>query len=289
VLKDGTPPTYYMVCTGGSFGIRRSYDLVLWESTGQSVIPAGKPAWAANGSRNWAPEMHRVGDKYVVYYTSVNGENVLSIGATSSDSPLGPYTDRGSPLVEHAQGVIDSHYFRDTDGKHYLTYKIDGNSVGQPTPIYIRELAPDGMSFAEGSSQVEILTNQSATWEGGVVEAQWLIERDGTYFLFYSGNVYDHRYRTGVARAQNVLGPYTKHGDPILTNNDDWVGPGHGSVIPVGDDFYFIYHAWPENGAGQHASDEGRHVLLDKINFEDNWPVIADGSPSTTVQPRPTE
>jgi hypothetical protein len=28
----------------------------------------------------------------------------------------------------------------------------------------------------------------------GVVEAPWLVVRGGTYYLFYSGNVYDHRY-----------------------------------------------------------------------------------------------
>ena len=66
--------------------------------------------------------------------------------------------------------------------------------------MYIRELRADGLGFASGSSPVQILVNDPATWEGGVVEAPWLVKRDGTYYLFYSGNVYDHRYRTGVAR-----------------------------------------------------------------------------------------
>ncbi len=287
VLADGNPPVYYMLTTGGKFPIRRSYDLVLWEYTEKTVLPDGKPAWAANGNRNWAPEMHRVADKYVVYYTAANGSNVLSIGAAYADNPTGPYTDIGHPLVEHEYGVIDASYFRDKDGKHYLTYKIDGNAAKQPTPIYLRELAPDGLSFAEGSSQVELIRNDSATWEGGVVEAQWLIERDGTYFLFYSGNVYDHRYRTGVARANSVKGPYTKHGDPILTNNDSWVGPGHGSVVPAGNDLYFVYHAWVENGSGGREQGLGRQVLVDKITFVDNWPVIHNGSPSTGLMPWP--
>ncbi len=285
VMADGD--LYYMICTGGSFRIRQSYDLVIWEQTGIPVLPDGKPSWAANGGRNWAPEMHKIDDKYVVYYTTVNGANQLSIGASWADTPLGPYTEIPGPLVEDPQGVIDSNYFQDTDGKRYLSYKIDGNASSKPTPIYIRELSSDGLSFAPGSSQVEILRNDSATWEGGVVEAQWLIEREGTYFLFYSGNVYNHQYRTGVARSNDLFGPYVKHGDPILTNNDSWVGPGHGSVVPAGDELYFVYHAWVADGSGGRDSTQGRQVLVDQIRFENNWPVIFNGSASTVSLPRP--
>lgn len=289
VLAAGDPPVYYALCTGGSFRIRRSHDLVLWEDTGAVVLPGGKAPWSANGFRNWAPEVHRVGDRYVVYYTAVNGADVLSIGAAYSDAPTGPYTDLGGPLVEHPQGVIDASYVRDVDGKHYLLYKIDGNAVGQPTPIYLRELAPDGLSFAAGSEPIELIRNDPATWEGGVVEAPWLIEHGGTYYLFYSGNVYDHRYRTGVARAGSIRGPYEKHGPPILSNDATWVGPGHGSVVPAGDRLYFVYHAWHANGSGQHDGARGRNVLVDEVAFADGWPRIHDGTPSETLLPWPGE
>lgn len=285
---SATDDGYVMVCTGGSFPVRRSADLVLWEDTGAALLPAGKPSWAANGGRNWAPEIHRVGDRWVAYYTSVNGGNVLSIGAASADDPAGPYVDRGAPLVEAGVGVIDATYVRDQDGKHYLVYKIDGNSQGQPTPMYIRELAADGLSFAAGSTQVEILRNDGGTWEGGVVEAPWIVLRDGTYYLFYSGNVYDARYRTGVARASSVTGPYEKHGAPILANNGTWVGPGHGSVVTAGDLDYFVFHAWRNDGAGGNAPG-GRHVLVQRIDWVDGWPRIGDGTPTTALEPWPGE
>ncbi len=287
VAYDEETRAFYAICTGGKFHVRRSYDLVFWEDTGADVLPSGKPAWAANGGRNWAPEIHKVGDKWVVYYTSVNGNNNLCIGAASADSPTGPYVDRGSPLVEHSQGVIDANYFKDDNGKHYLSYKIDGNAHGQPTPIYIRELAADGLSFKSGSTQREILRNNAGTWEGGVVEAQWMVKRGDTYYLFYSGNVYNYRYRTGVARASSPTGPFTKLGPPILTNNSKWVGPGHGSVVTVGDTDYFVYHAWHNDGSGTNDGSQGRNILVDKITWSDGWPKIANGSPSTTRQPAP--
>lgn len=285
-VDEADGPAYYKVCTGGAFPIRRSRDLVVWSATGAKVLPEGKPAWAANGKRNWAPELHRVGDSFVVYYTTVNGADVLSVGAAHADAPLGPYTDIGGPLVEHPLGVIDAHYF-DDDGTPWLLYKIDGNSQGKPTPILIRQLAADGLSLV--GPETTLLVNDGQSWEGGVVEAPWLVRRGDWYYLFYSGNVYDHRYRTGVARSQALLGPYARHGAPILTNNERWVGPGHGSVIDVGGLDYFVYHAWTNKGDGTHKGDAGRSDLVDRIVWEGGWPKIHDGSPSHSRQPWPGE
>lgn len=285
VTHDAETGEFYAICTGGPFIIWRSADLVFWQNSGRVVFPEGKPDWAENGRRNWAPEIHRVSNRWVIYYTTVNGDDILSIGAAFSDSPIGPYQDLGQPLVEHPMGVIDAHYFLDDDGRHYLTYKIDGNATGQPTPILMRELEPDGLSFVEGSEAVELLRNDPNTWEGGVVEAQWLVKRNGQYYLFYSGNVYDHRYRTGVAKAGRVTGPYVKHGAPILGNNQRWVGPGHGSIVRVRDQDIFVYHAWPANQRGTHEQEAGRHILADRIRWDGDWPSMSDGTPSITQQP----
>ena len=278
---------YLSACTGGTFPVRVSRDLVAWEDAGFALLPDGKPTWAANGSRNWAPELHVIGDDIVAYYTSVNAADVLSIGAAVIDRATGAATDLGAPLVEHPDGVIDATLARDRDGALYLVYKIDGNAHGRPTPILMRRLADDGLSFAPGSTEIELLRNDPATWEGGVVEAPWIVERDGLYYLFYSGNVYDHRYRTGVARATSITGPYEKHGAPILGSDATWAGPGHGSVVPVGDRLYFVYHAWYATPSGEHDAARGRVVLVDEIGFEDGWPRIHDGTPSEGLVPWP--
>jgi len=283
VMFDGT--TFYAVCTGGAFPIRSSRSLVFWNDTGTALLPAGKPAWAANGNRNWAPELHRVGDGLVAYFTSVDSADVLSIGAVHAPSVQGPWMEQPGPLDQHALGVIDATFFEDDDGSRWLIDKVDGNSQGQPTPIRIRRLAADGLAF-EGTF-VTILTNDSGSWEGGVVEAPWIVKRDGSYYLFYSGNVYDHRYRTGVARAAALTGPYEKHGTPILANNERWVGPGHGSVVSVSGKDYFVYHAWTNDGAGAHLLSAGRQVLVDRIVWSGGWPSISDGTPSRTPQPWP--
>src|SRR5690349_18614825 len=65
VLRVGQ--TYYLVSTSGNrpdaFPLRRSADLVHWERAG-CIFPAGhRPAWTR--SDFWAPEMHRVGRRFL--------------------------------------------------------------------------------------------------------------------------------------------------------------------------------------------------------------------------------
>lgn len=286
-VEESGRAAYYMVCTGGAFTIFRSRDLVRWVSTGKSIIPGGKASWSANGGRNWAPELHQVGAKFVAYFTAVNAADKLAIGVASADSPTGPYTVTGAPLVDDpTPGVIDATYFKDDDGKQYLYWKLDGNQTGKATPIYVRELAANGLGFAAGSTRATVLTNDPSTWEGGVIEAPWIIKHAGQYYMFYSGNVYDERYRTGVARAASPKGPFTKKPGTILTNNSKFLGPGHGSVVKAHGNDFFVYHAWLNNGAGKPAAG-GRQVLLDEIVWEAGWPKIASGSPSFTPQPWP--
>ena len=100
--------------------------------------------------------------------------------------------------------------------------------------------------------------------------------------MFYSGNVYDHRYRTGVARAKSPKGPFTKKGPPILGNNAQWVGPGHGTVLTVHGKELFFHHAWPALPNGTHDAPKGRYGLIAPITWQNDWPVIGNGTPITT-------
>jgi GH43 family beta-xylosidase len=284
VLRDGSQ--YYMACTSGNAGqafpVRVSSDLVQWKAAGH-VFPTGsKPSWAKGDF--WAPELHRVGSGYVAYYTARHQDGALSIGAAKASQAAGPYVDIGQPLLHQStMGLIDATYFKAPGGKQYLLWKEDGNAVGKPTPIHGQELAADGLSLV-GVRQTLITNNLG--WEGGVVEAPWMVEHGGTYYLFYSGNgYYGAAYAIGVAKAASPLGPYTKAGAPIVVTKGPWVGPGHNSVVttPSGQD-WLVYHAWKAghvNGPG-----DGRVVLIDRLLWEGGWP-SASHTPSSTSLPVP--
>ncbi|MEZ4232448.1 MAG: glycoside hydrolase family 43 protein [Polyangiaceae bacterium] len=281
VMRDGD--TYYMACTPGpKYPMRSSKDLVHWQREGNVFTDATKPSWGTGSF--WAPELHKVGSSYVVYFSAKSSTSgTFAIGAASAASPTGPYTDIGKPLItEPSPGAIDAHYFRASTGKHYVLWKVDGNAVGQSTPIKIQELAADGLSVV-GSAKTLISNTES--WEGALVEGPWMIEHGGEFFLFYSANGYaSSKYAIGVAKASSPTGPFTKRGSPILVSKGAWAGPGHGSVVkgPSGD-WVHVYHAWV---AGKIQQSPGRVVLVDRIQWQGGWPLMR-GAPSSRSQPLP--
>jgi beta-xylosidase len=290
-VDGGKAAGYYMVGTAGSpgdrkrdavFTIQQSGDLTGWKAVGAVFAPGRWPTWAKRDF--WAPEIHQVGNKFVVYYTARDHSGRLSIGAAWAKDVRGPYTDLGRPLIrDHRTGVIDSNFFKDDKGRPYLVWKLDGNDVNKPTPIYVQRLSPDGMKL-EGSRQ-KLITNDQK-WEGPLVEAPWVVKRGEYYYMFYSGNMYNtDRYATGVARSRSPFGPYEKQPEPVLRSNGHWAGPGHGAIIQKdGKDFY-VYHAWKADKIGD---PNPRMVLMDQIDWDGGWPKIGDGTPSGGVPAAPS-
>ncbi|HQP38760.1 MAG TPA: glycoside hydrolase family 43 protein [Polyangiaceae bacterium] len=283
VIRDGSQ--YVMACTSGNsanaFPLRVSPDLVHWQSKGHVFPSASKPSWAK--SDYWAPELHRVGSKFIAYYTARHNDGKLSVGAATADDVLGPYTDIGHPLLhDTSMGLIDANHFEDTQGNHYLLWKEDGNAVGKPTPIHGQQLAADGLSLV--GTRKTLITNDKA-WEGALVEGPWVIEHGGEYFLFYSANGYaSPSYAIGVAKSSAPLGSYTKASAPILTTAGAWAGPGHGSVLltPSGQTWH-VYHSWK---AGHVGEAPGRVVLLDRVIWDNGWPTMR-AAPSSVSMPPP--
>ncbi|HEX2280944.1 MAG TPA: family 43 glycosylhydrolase, partial [Thermomicrobiales bacterium] len=125
---------WYMVVTSNdapnSFPILRTTDLKAWELV-DFVFPEGrKPAWAADGpkvSDFWAPELHRMGDEFVVCFAAREPDQTMSLGLARSRSPAGPFDVPRQPLLRG--GVIDAHLYVDPSGAPVLYWKEDSNGV----------------------------------------------------------------------------------------------------------------------------------------------------------------
>ncbi|HJQ18567.1 MAG TPA: glycoside hydrolase family 43 protein [Allosphingosinicella sp.] len=131
-VEEQAGAAYYAFVTSNdapdAFPILRSTDLGRWQTRG-FVFPAGQhPAWAASGpgtSDYWAPELHRIGDRYLLAFTARDRSGSLAIGIARSSSPEGPFAASEQPLL--TGGVIDAHIFADHDGTAILLWKEDGN------------------------------------------------------------------------------------------------------------------------------------------------------------------
>jgi len=269
-----------------------SKDLVTWSEEGYVFTPATKPAWSTTDF--WAPELHHIKStgRVNVYYAARNKNGIHCIGVGYANSPTGPFMSPPEPLACNTDIGFIYPTFLATDTTQYLYWKVDGNSVGQPSVIYAQELTADGLSLAPGSKEIYLIRNDLA-WEAGVVEAPWVIPYANNYYLFYSGNGYAARgpdgtclYAIGVARSTTPVGPFVKHGDPILVSIysknpfDLFTGPGHCSVVNWNSTTqYMVYHAWSTN---EIAGPYPRHMMTDKVVWQNNWPIVYDGHPSDT-------
>lgn len=270
---------YYMVSTSGDpwFGIFVSDDLVNWRWTGKNTFNGpGTHPWGKN--RFWAPELHRVGNRFAVYYSAGDSSGRLAIGAAFADSVTGPYTDLGRPLIrDDSLWFIDVNFFRDDDGRQYLYWKEDGGN----TRIFGQEVDQAGTGLI---GPRKVVLQKGLAWEGAKgIEGTWLMKKDGTYYMFYSGELFSSdRYAIGVARAGSPLASFAKKGDPILRSGSRWKGPGHNSVTQVGANHYMVYHAWDRTaGAGDRAG------LVDKITWSNGWPAVGNDRPAEGAQPYP--
>ncbi|KAH3761180.1 family 43 glycosylhydrolase [Pelomyxa schiedti] len=296
VMYDGG--YFWMVTTSGQsspmFPIRKSTDLVSWDIVGYVFDSTSKPSWTVTDF--WAPELHRVGDRIMVYFAARGSDGKLAVGGGWATSPEGPYTPLQYQLANHSWGAIDPTYFKDPQtSKQYLIWKVDGNSCGQPTPIMAQELNDAG--DAVQGAQTELI-DFGLAWEGSLVEAPWMMFHSGYYYLFYSGGAYNEpTYNVGVARSNGILGPYTKACAPVLSQYADpapaiaFSGPGHVSVLdgigPNGGAPFMIYHSWLRGDVG---TSPGRVVLVDRMWWgSDGWPIVgSSGVPTSDPQPIPT-
>lgn len=250
--------------------IHRSKNLVDWELVGTAFTKETRPTFEKKGGL-WAPDINKIGDKYVLYYSmSVwGGEWTCGIGCATADKPEGPFTDHGKLFRSNeinVQNSIDPFYME--DGKKYLFW-------GSFRGIYAIELADDGLSLKEGVAPQQVA--------GTAYEGTYIHKKDGHYYFFASvGSCCEglkSTYTTVVGRSDKLFGPYLdKQGGSMMDNrhevlihkSDAFVGTGHNSEIVTdnaGNDWFF-YHAV----SVKHP--EGRVLMLDKICWEDGWPTV---------------
>lgn len=257
--------------------IMKSKNLVNWEKVGTVftdathpwITQATEPATQEAKKAVWAPAVHKVGDKYVCYY-SQPGENYKhAIGVAVSDKPDGPFTDHGKLIDSNEQGIdisIDAFLYQE-DGRNYLFW-------GSFRKISVLELTADGLAIKDKEAQTRVEV------AGGQYEAAVVHKRNGYYYLIVSTGDYSKggTYRIVVGRSTNLLGPYVDrqgrdmkkvNHELVLEGNANFSSPGHCSKIITDDNGqdWILYHAYV-------ADKDYRVMMLDRIDWtDDGWPV----------------
>ena len=258
--------------------IYRSRDLVDWQFVGTAFTPETRPQWNKDGGI-WAPDINKIGDKYVLYYSKSvwGGEWTCGIGVATADRPEGPFTDHGPLFISKEIGVQNSidQFFIEDNGHKYLFW-------GSFRGIYGIELSDDGLSVKPGAEKKQI--------SGTFMEGTYIHKRGKYYYLFGSAGTCcegaKSTYRVTYGRSESLFGPYVdKKGQRLLDNHyevlihgdDTFVGTGHNAEF-ITDDYgqdWILYHGYKKAEA-----DDGRVVFLSRVDWKDGWPVVAGDAPA---------
>lgn len=250
VAADGGYVAFATENQGSNVQFATSADLSSWDVSSEDALPA-LPAWASAG-RTWAPDVsERADGSFVMYFTAEHtASGRQCIGAATSAAATGPFVAVGSePMICPLEdgGAIDAAAFVDDDGSRFVLWKNDGNCCELDTWIQIAPVSADGTELTGAPTR---LVMQTEEWEGHLVEAPVLVERDGTYVLLYSANDYGSEdYAVGAATAPSPLGPFEKLPEPVLSTSssgDRYLGPGGQDVVATPDGDVLVFHGWDD-------------------------------------------
>lgn len=285
----------YATNDGINLPMATSKNLVDWSAVMDPAKPGkrldGMPVlapWVKEG-RTWAPEVARIGGKYLLYYTAAHGKlDRQCIGVAVANNPRGPFQDSSAaPMICQVElgGTIDANTYRDADGKLYIYYKNDGNRVGTVAAIWGQRLSDDGL---KPIGQPVSLARDTKAWEQRLIEAPTMVRAPSGYQLFYSGGYFgwnpDQRispYAMGYATCAGPLGPCKPSPDnPILHSFIDKQagcisGPGHQSIFTVGKRSFIAFHAWSAT-KGCRKADDKRFLYVAPLSWKDGKPVIGN-------------
>lgn len=262
---------YIYPTTDGGVGWNSTYfkafssdDMENWKDEG--IILDFKDVPWTGGSRAWAPAICEYKGKYYFYYSG-NGH----IGVAVSDSPNGPFIDKGEPLVrpDDYEGVsIDPDVFIDDDGQPYLYW---GNGH-----LYVVKLNDDMISF--DGEPIDITPPDFR-------EGTCVFKRNGVYYYTWceddtrSPN-YHVRYGKGTSPMQKPDGnTVILHRD--FADADNIKGTGHHTIlnIPGTDEWYIVYHRFGAEKYGHiedYDSEAGNHreLCIDRLYFDEEGNIL---------------
>lgn len=253
----------------GGIQIRRSADGADWEYVGE--VWEQKPEWlqeAVPGVDNlWAPELHEHGGTWYLYYSvSTFGSNrsVIALATNTTLDPDDPgyaWVDRGPVIASEGTdyNAIDAGIIEDDEGTPWMSFGSFSSGIRMVELEW-----PSGLR----ADDAEPLRLADRGLVENAIEAPFIVERDGWYYLFASRGLccrgVDSTYEIIVGRSKDVTGPYVDaYGGALLDDG--------GTVVLAGDGGYRV-------GPG------GQSVHGDMLAF--HWyDAHADGTPTLGLLP----
>jgi arabinan endo-1,5-alpha-L-arabinosidase len=247
---------FWIFYTGRGVPSYHSKDLVKWER-GPAVF-TNAPGWVAeNVPANrrldyWAPDVARVGGRYLLYYSASSfGKNTSGIGLASNptldpNDPAYHWTDEGLVIKSGTNddfNALDPAIFHDADDSLWLAFGSfwSGIRMIQLDRDSGQRITPDFPVFS--------LAHYDS------IEASYIYQDGGYYYLFVDWGMCcrgaNSTYNIRLGRSRKVTGPYLDKdgvnmlyggGSLFLDSTGPLIGPGHAGIIVDNGTNWFSCH-----------------------------------------------
>ena len=254
-------------------------DMVDWDYEGV-VLKMSDVSWADKNSA-WAGQVAKHydevsgSDKYYMYFCSwaSTDSGKQSVGVAVADSPSGPFTDLGEPLVKGSFTTDETSAWNDIDPTVWIEEDDSGEEhrylAWGNSKLYMCELNEDMISVKDydGDGQITFKTDiRTKMLPDSYTEAPWIYRRQdengkyyGDYYLFYA---YGWREQMAYATTNDLMTGRFYYQDvimkPTATSNTN-----HPAVVDFLGKTWFIYH----NGSLPGGSGFRRVACAEELEF----------------------
>ena len=241
----------------------------------------------------WAPDVARIGDRYLLYYSvSSFGKNTSAI-ALATNTTLDPadpafrWVDEGI-VVRSAPpdkfNAIDPAITRDAEGRLWLVFGSfwSGIKLVELDPATGKRLTP--------AAPLHALAHQKE------IEAAFIYRHGDHYYLFVNHGKccrgLESTYHIVVGRAEKITGPYLDRegkallaggGTPVLDPDGPFIGPGHAGIYAEEGREWFGCHFYDGTTPRGTPAFALRPLTWDA----GGWPVVGKSETSPAPQSPP--
>jgi GH43 family beta-xylosidase len=263
-----------------------------------------RPSSGRMGGHIWAPELHRIGGRWYIYFAAGDSDDVFRIRMYVLESPLADPTDpagwvlRGQIITEWDGFSLDATTFSHR-GRRYLVWAQGEPEIAVNSSLYIARM---GSPWELAGKPLRIAT-PTREWEiqgFRVNEGPAVLVRNGRVFVTFSASATDARYCMGLLTADAdadllARASWVKTPDPIFVTSEQTrrYGPGHNSftVAEDGKTDVLVYHARDYRDiVGDPLNDPNRHTRVQKLYWHrDGTPLlgvpVGAGGPIVRLSP----
>jgi len=279
----GSVPEYDRVVVRGSStldGLAAARERTIWR----------RPASGPMGGFIWAPELHRIGNRWYVYFAAGDSDDPFRIRTyvleSANDDPRAEgWVLRGRMVTAFDSFTLDATTFEHR-GRRYFLWAQHEPGIDTNTNLYIAQMASP-LAITGTPVRISVPTANWETQGFRVNEGPAVLIRNGRVFVTFSASATDARYCMGLLTADENADlldarSWTKSANPVFSTNAETsqFGPGHNSftVAEDGRTDVLVYHARDYRDiTGDPLFDPNRHTRVQRLYWNE------DGTPSFGV------